>query len=187
MYSPGGHLVELDDGEGLAKTGKGIRVTTSGGIKLNLNDSDGLVNIETGSGDINLKGPTVSYTATKDGDISITGPVASFTMTKDGDISISGPTGSTSISKEGDISILGPVGSATIGKDGAISIANAVGSLVITPSGQLELKGAADGLVDLIVQAFQALSTQTAPGFGSVTSTVATFAQLAVKAQALKA
>lgn len=170
FYSPGGHLVEIDDGLGIARTNKGIRLTTSGGIKLDLKDDDGSINIETGLGDI-----------------KVVGPVGSLTVTKDGDVSLIGPTVSYSASKDGDIAITGPVGSATIGKDGAISIKNSVGSLVITPAGQLELKGAADGLVDLLVQAFQALSTQTAAGLGAPTSTVATFAQLAVKAQALKA
>lgn len=34
LYSRGGHLIELDDGIGLAKQGKGLRLTTSGGIKI---------------------------------------------------------------------------------------------------------------------------------------------------------
>ncbi len=34
LYSPGGHLLELDDGIGVVKLGKGLRLTTSGGIKI---------------------------------------------------------------------------------------------------------------------------------------------------------
>lgn len=36
FYTPGGHLVELDDGVGLVKLGKGVKITTNGGIKLHL-------------------------------------------------------------------------------------------------------------------------------------------------------
>jgi hypothetical protein len=87
----------------------------------------------------------------------------------------------------GDISVKNAVGEFSLKNAGDIEVKNATGSLKITAAGQVELKGAADGLVDLFFQACQALSTQTAPGFGAPTSTVATFAQLMAKAQALKA
>src|SRR5690606_37544614 len=34
IYTPGGHLLEFDDGETRAMLGKGVRLTTSGGIKV---------------------------------------------------------------------------------------------------------------------------------------------------------
>jgi hypothetical protein len=48
------------------------------------------------------------------------------------------------------------------------------------------LGGSAAEVLDLLDQAFTALSTQTAAGFGAVTSTVGDFAQLAAKIKTIK-
>lgn len=53
-------------------------------------------------------------------------------------------------------------------------------------NGMIALGGPAAELVDLIDQAFTALSSQTAPGFGAPTSTIATFVQLAAQIKAIK-
>lgn len=45
FYTPNGHLIEMDDGEGLSKTGKGIRLTTSKGIVIKLDDIEDSVSI----------------------------------------------------------------------------------------------------------------------------------------------
>jgi phage baseplate assembly protein gpV len=164
FYTPDGHLIEYDDGEGLLKTGKGIRFTASNGTKLHISAEDDSLISETTAGD-------------------------RFELSADNGLLITTPSsGGTKISlKDGVIELSNSQTSAIFDSSGDIEIKNGAGGLKITAAGQVELKGAQDGLVDLIVQAFQALSTQTAPGFGSPTSTVADFAQLLAKAQALKA
>ncbi len=203
IYTPGGHLLEFDDGQTEANLGKGVRLTTSGGIKIHAlegNPAESKVLIEMPNGiKIEADGITDSIKAqvafgdslelSAAGGFQVNTPAAGGTSLSmnGGQISISNALAAAVIALNGTISLGGPVGNAVIANDGNVSISSGTASLVITPAGQVELKGASDGLVDLLIQAFQALSTQTAPGFGAPTSTVADFAQLLVKATALKA
>jgi hypothetical protein len=72
-----------------------------------------------------------------------------------------------------------------LGPTGA-SLLDPTGAGFKVENGLIALGGPAAELVDLIFQAFQALATQTAPGFGAPTSTVATFAQLSAQIALIK-
>lgn len=217
LYSTDGHLIELDDGTTIAKLGKGIRITTSdgskvhiledltskkilleraGGQKVEIDELTDKITMSVAFGDEisisaadGLQGstPTGTYFSFKAGEVEIGNNLATANLSAAGDIKAEGPTASLEMAASGAIDVKGPVGSLSIAASGGIEAKNATASLVITPAGQVELKGAAAGVVDLLIQAFTALSTQTAPGFGAPTSTVAQFAQLLALAQSLKA
>lgn len=219
VYTPGGHIMEFDDGEGPLGLGKGVRLTTSGGIKIHAlegtpNEAKILAELPTGlkieaDGMIDsLKATTASgdsleLSATgglqadiqntmslsmQSGQIMVSNSQASIVMGMSGSVTIASPAANLNITDSGDISVNNPTGAKlTISNSGDIELSNTTGSLNITAAGQVELKGAAAGVVELLIEAFQALSTQTASGFGAPTSTVADFAQLLAKAQTLKA
>ena len=68
-----------------------------------------------------------------------------------------------------------------------LTLTDATGAgLEVSPAGFIKLGNAAADLVDIVDQALTALSTQTAPGFGAPTSTVATFLQLAAQIKLIK-
>jgi hypothetical protein len=54
FYSPGGHLIEIDDGEGPTGLTQGFRITTIGGNKIHILEdmtaSSGLITVETSGG-----------------------------------------------------------------------------------------------------------------------------------------
>jgi hypothetical protein len=54
FFTPGGHLIELDDGKGPLSTGQGVRITTSGGNLITILEDDtaeqGLITLETAGG-----------------------------------------------------------------------------------------------------------------------------------------
>ncbi len=52
FYTPSGHTIEMDDGEGIAKLGKGIRITTKNGIKIDLDDDTDKVTVTTVNEDL---------------------------------------------------------------------------------------------------------------------------------------
>jgi len=67
FYTPGGHLLELDEGEDIAGTGTGIRITTSNGSKVHINDepTDNSVLLETANGtQFKIDGTSDKITAT---------------------------------------------------------------------------------------------------------------------------
>ena len=73
FYTPEGHLIEMDDGENLAGTKKGIRLTTSGGSKIHVIDdpSDLQINIEMPTGDQFKMTPTDGIIINANSDIKI--------------------------------------------------------------------------------------------------------------------
>jgi hypothetical protein len=62
FYTPGGHLIEFDDGEAeptanpaendVSETKRGVRVTTSGGNKVHISDEDGTITLTNTNGKI---------------------------------------------------------------------------------------------------------------------------------------
>lgn len=73
MYTPEGHLFEMDDGENLAQSKKGIRFTTAGGIKVHILDdpADTQVNIEMPTGDQFKMTPTDGIVINANSDVKI--------------------------------------------------------------------------------------------------------------------
>lgn len=198
FYSPGGHIFELDDGEGVAKTGKAVRITTSNGTKFSVDADKDAIFAEVVFGDkwelSKANGFQVSTPASggtslsmKSGQVVLSSAQASATLDTNGDIIIVGPAASASIKADGEMSLNGPAGSVTIGNDGTIDIKNAAGGLMITSSGQVELKGAADGIVALIEEFARELSTDTFAGYGAPAGKAAVYAAISQRAAALKA
>lgn len=201
FYTPGEHLLEFDDGKGPTKLDKGVRLTTSGGIKIHAlegNPTESKVLIELPNGakieidgindnaTIALAGGTELTLSTADGILAST-PTASVTIDAQGNIALEGPTASANLTSSGTIEFAGPVGSATISDSGDIEVKNAVGGLTITSAGKVELKGAAAGLVELMQEFAQTLSTDTFAGFGSPAGQAAKYAVIATKLGAMKA
>jgi hypothetical protein len=170
LFSPLGHLFELDDGTGASGTEKnGVRITTSGGKKLHFNEDtsaqDNKILLEDEDGNkVEIDQVTKKITVT----------TSSNTI-----LELDGQADSINISTgSGDhLSIA----------NSNIELANSSGSLVINAAGQVELKGSSDGVVALIQELAQTLSTDTYSGFGAPATNVATYADIAVRAQALLA
>lgn len=65
FFTSGGHLIELDDGKGPASTGQGIRITTSGGIIIGLDDLQDTISVTTSAGtNVEINGTDDSIIAT---------------------------------------------------------------------------------------------------------------------------
>ena len=112
--------------------------------------------------------------------VTIDGILDTVTTTTAGgsSIEISGTSGITASE---------PVGASMSLSTGDVEISSVGGAkLNLTPAGKVTLGNSAVELLDLVDQAFTALSTQTAVGFGAPTSTVATFVQLATQIKLLK-
>jgi hypothetical protein len=77
-------------------------------------------------------------------------------------------------------------GGVSIKGGGGAKIKDSVGGEVNIQNGMVAMGNSAAELLDLISQAFTALSTTTAPGFGAPISSVATFAQLSAKIALIK-
>lgn len=84
------------------------------------------------------------------------------------------------------ISMEDPLGDKLSLSQGAVALENAAGAkLEFDAAGLIKLGNSSGDLLQIIGEAFTALSTQTAAGFGAPTSTVATFTQLLVKIKLL--
>lgn len=201
FYTPGGHLLEFDDGKGPTNLEKGVRLTTSGGIKIHClegNPAESQVLIELPNGaslvfdgindniSATLAGGSSLNLSTTDG-FSVNTGTASAEITATGDVSVKGPTAEANLASDGAIELKGPVGAATIGNDGEIEIKNATAGLQITADGKVELKGAVAGLVELLQEFAQTLSTDTFAGFGAPAGQAVKYAEIATKLGLMKA
>lgn len=214
FYTKGGHLVELDDGTGL--TGlekKGIRITTSGGKKFHLvedllaqnnsilisDEADNSLKIDTLMGKFDIKSKSsYSVTVGTGATLTIDGVADkielkavfgdSVSISAADGIQASTPTGTSLSMKNGAVELKASTDGLTMSMTGETKLTGAAGVCqLILKNGQVELKGASAGVVDLIFQLAQALSTDTYAGFGAPATNVATYAQIAIKAQTLKA
>ena len=234
FYTPGGHLIEYDDGDPATGLGKGIRITTSDKSKIHISEDatdgkitlerkegaiievDGVndkIKIESNSGDKlsvaasdGIQGDTPAGQGTSlsfnSGVVEIRGSNSKFTMGPDGyaledqngnkvttsSTGIEAETSSgTKVSLTADtVAAENPAGSKMELTPTDVSVLNAAGAGFKASNTQVAIGGPSAELVDLIVQAFQALSTQTAAGFGAPTSTVGQFASLLAQAQTIK-
>jgi len=215
FYTPGGHLVEFDDGDDTTGNGKGIRITTSDEsfIKITEDSNDNKISIQ------KKEGTKIELDGTEDKITLLTNSGEQFTIDNTDGFQLT--TDKTSLSmKEGSVNIVASDNKIDIGSDSLINIENTAGNKVqvttdsitgenstgskftLSPTesslldatgagvkasnGQVALGGPTAEVLDLLDQAFTALSTQTAAGFGSPTSTIAQFAQLAVLVKTIK-
>lgn len=172
IFSPEGHLFELDDGL-FDGSENGIRLTTSGEKKLHFIETsleNKIIIVDENDNKIEINTQENSLNITTSGEVSINNENSSVIMSADGTITASGPTASLEMTSTGDI-----------------TAENSSGSLVINAAGQVELKGANDGVVALIQEFAQELSTDTFQGFGAPAGKAAIYAQIATRAQALLA
>lgn len=166
FYSPGGHLVEIDDGSGVADVGQGIRITTSGGNKITILEDEtapeGLITIETtGGANITIDGTEDTINASSSFGDSLTVSAA------DGILATTPAAGGTSLSmKNGQVTINGAIG---------VKVADGVGAELNLTGGKVALGGTPAELLDLFDQALSQLITLTntlsveAPaGFGTI-------------------
>lgn len=183
-----GAIVELDGIEDK------ITVKANFGDEFSVSAADG------------LQGSTPSGTSLsfKNGAINLEASSNKFDMELDGTINIENASGNkVNITPTGEITAENVAGAKLAMTPTEVTAENAAGSKMtlgptevsmINPLGagfkadgpQVAIGGPTAELVDLVVQAFTALSTQTAPGFGAPTSTVAQFAQLLAQAQTIK-
>jgi len=214
FYTPEGHLIEFDDGDFITKLGKGIRITTSDGssIKITEDLTDAKITLERKEGTkieldgsmdkISITTKTESMTLDAVDGIQLKTPVASISV-KDGSFNLEATNNKLDINNDGTINIESSVGNkiqmtadSILGETSTgskltlspteSSLFDPTGAGVKASNGQVALGGAAAEVLDLLDQAFTALSTQTAVGQGSPTSTVAQFAQLAALVKTIK-
>lgn len=233
-YTPGGHLIEYDDGDSITGIGEGIRFTTADESTISINE-DVLTNtivIEKSTGQsIILDGnsDSIEITTFEGHNISMQAGIGIIASNSVGDslvlsnnaASISNAAGSiVEISSNNNVKVEDVLGNKIETTPFGISVLDNQGNKILTSPdgidaenssggklqltattsalldstgagvkssfGQVALGNSTVELLDLIDQAFTALSTQTAPGFGSPTSTIADFVQLSAKIKTLK-
>lgn len=184
FYTPDGHTLEFDDGKGPAKLEKGVRLTTSGGIKLHVlegNPAESQILIEFPNGlSLTIDGINDSISANLAGGSSLS------LSTTDG-FTVDTGTASASVDATGNIAVKGPTAEANLASGGDIELKGPVGGLQITAAGKVELKGVGAGLVELMQELAQTLSTDVFTGFGSPAGQAAKYAEIAVKLGRMKA
>jgi len=163
MYTPGGHLVELDDGEGPTNLGKGVRVTTTGGIKIHAlegSPAESKVLIELPNGiTIEADGISDSIKAStafgdkielsRDNGWQVETPALGGTALsmKAGAVDLTSAQAEIHLTAEGDTEIKGPTASMSITKDGDISLKGVVGEANIAKDGGIEVKNSTASLI----------------------------------------
>lgn len=163
IYTPEGHLLEFDDGEGAAKLGKGVRLTTSGGIKIHAlegNPTESQILIEMPNGaSITIDGISDSLTAkTSFGDtlelsaangFQIETPAAGGTKLsmKAGQVDLNSAQAQLQLSTQGDISAKNSTTELNMAVSGDILLKNSASTTSMSASGDIEIKNNAASLV----------------------------------------
>lgn len=233
-YTPGGHLIEYDDGDPVLGIEKGIRFTTSDGSKIHISEdiSENKIVLEKSAGqklEIDSGLDTVTVNTVQGQKIQLQATVGVTITSATGDTvflgsnkaSLSNAAGSTvEINNDNSIKVEDSLGNKIETSPFGISIADNQGNSVLTSpdgieaenslggklkvtasessildstgagmkasAGQVALGNSAVELLTLLEEAFTALSTQTAAGFGAPTSTAGDFVQLLTKIKTLK-
>lgn len=214
IYTPGGHLIEFDDGDATGNQ-KGIRITTSDEslISITEDSSDNKITIKKKEGTlVELDGASDKITIKAN---------SGEMITLDASEGVQLSTENTNISmKEGSVNLTASDHKIDIGNDGLINLENTQGNKVqistdsilaensagnkLTMSasesslfdstgagvkasnGQVALGSSTAEVLDLLDKAFTTLSTTTAAGSGAPISSVADFAQLSAKIKTIK-
>lgn len=121
FFTPGGHLIELDDGQGLSNTGEGVRITTSGGIIIDLNDTEDSVTISTSAGNSTVFDSSGITSTDTFGN--------SITMSESG-IALEDVTGNTITTSDTGIVIETTAGAELSLANGKVALGNDVGELL---------------------------------------------------------
>lgn len=117
FYTPKGHLIEMDDGEGLAKKGQGIRITTSKGIIVKLDDIEDSVSISNVNEDSVILSKSDGITITSQSD-TISDATNTNTVSV-GDNSLVITTSDTTLSESGGAMLNLASGKVKLGTDAA--------------------------------------------------------------------
>lgn len=163
FYTPGGHLIEFDDGSTVLGTDKGIRITTSDGTMLHLKEDpvDQGVLLETSNGqiiEINGLQDTIDITTSGGLAISMDGLADTVDLTANGGTSVSmdgladsitmaSNFGDTAeISKADGIQLSTPAGGGTSisMKGGKVDVQSSQDLTVTSDTGKVEISGGKD-------------------------------------------
>lgn len=205
LFSPDGHVLELDDGTGITgTTDKGIRITSSEGKKLHIaedtttqdnrffyeDENSNLIEVDAVTNTITINtsnGASFVIDGTTDSLTASTSSGEELSLSSTDGISLTSAQATVTIDTTGNIEVSGPSASLSMANSGEIELANSGGSLKIAASGQVELAGASDGVVALLQELAQTLSTDTFPGFGAPAASAPIYAQIASRAAAILA
>jgi hypothetical protein len=156
FYTPGGHLIEFDDGDPLTTLGKGTRITTSDGSKIHISEdaTDGKILLE------RKEGSKVEI----DGILDKITVVANFgdelSVSKDDGIQASTPSGTSLSMKSGAVNLQGSSSFLDITQDGNITVENASGNKIqIQNTGDIALENAGGTKVNMTPTDFSAENT----------------------------
>jgi hypothetical protein len=165
IYTPGGHLIEIDDGEDEAGSKKGIRITTSDNTVINIADEptdhsvtvtfdDGLEIVASGTEDkliidtnngehIELSKAEGFQLSTPDnGGTSASFKGGKIDIVADSDITVTSTNGSLTLEANGDVSITSDTGTYSLTSDGDMSFESTSGNYSVTASaGDVTLEG----------------------------------------------
>lgn len=163
LYTPGGHLVELDDGEGPLNTGKGVRITTSGGIMIHALEgtpleSQVLIEMPNGASFIidgtedKISGAVAfgdSFELSAANGFQVFTPALGGTSLSmmAGGVELSSAQATVSLGVDGEVSVEGSTASATLAADGSIELSGPVASASLGTDGSIELSNAGGSLV----------------------------------------
>lgn len=175
FFTPGGHLIELDDGKGTESEGQGVRITTANGNKISvLEDStapSGLITIETSGGSkITIDGEQDSI---------------QLTTSSGNSLELSADNGFTTDVSEGQATISQNDGQVEVTGQESVTLKDGVGAELNLKSGKVALGNSSAELLDLINQALaqlitltQTLSVEAPAGFGAVLVGAPTYLQV---------
>lgn len=124
FYTPGGHLIEIDDGTDELDTSKGIRVTTSGGTKVNISDND----LDSSVDILMTSGTEVKIDGTNDA-ITLTAAFGdTLSVSALDGIQASTPSGTSLSMKSGSVTIKGSGGELNL--NGTVALGNDTAELL---------------------------------------------------------
>lgn len=193
LYSPGGHLFEMDDGDSLTTLGKGFRFTTTGQTQFLINDDEDSLTLQAAFGDVlsvsaadgiqasTPSGVTFSMKAGKletTSQLDTTITALKFSVTANTDVEMTS-TSSMAFVTQGSFGITAPTGPISINSGGGDTNIFATNMLLLAGGAQLKLGAgkvalgaAGTELIDQVTQAIGAfidnaptiVSTSVGPG-----------------------
>jgi len=179
IYSPDGHLIEVDDGEDLADSKKGIRITTSNESKIHITEEpadkkiiiarnegatielDGMmdtITISTDNGDSITLSPSGGIECTNsagdlvtltNGTITVENSGGDSVTLSSGNITLTNVAGDTATLNGGDINLTNSSGDSIDLNSNTISIANSGGDSVELSGGNIDIINAAGCTINM--------------------------------------
>lgn len=199
LYTPDGHLLELDDGKGPLKQEKGVRLTTSGGIKVHALEgtpAESKVLIEMPNGiKLEIDGTMDSVKLeianghslemSPIAGVKVVGPQSSLEMVT-GKVTVKSAQGTLEMAADGNIKSSNASSSVELKPSGDVEVKNSTASMKLTAAGKVSLGGPTAEVVDVLHQFLTEISTDVWSGFGAPAGKAALYAALAAKLATIK-